>query len=36
MEFDMTTGILLGAGVLLGILYFARRSARQKKSNRKL
>ncbi len=36
MNLDLTSGILIAAAVLLGILYFARRSARQKRSNRKL
>jgi MFS superfamily sulfate permease-like transporter len=36
MNFDLTTGILIGAAVLLGIAYFARRSSRQKRQNRKL
>ena len=36
MNFDLTTGILIGAAVLLGVAYFVRRSARQKRQNRKL
>ncbi len=36
MNFDLTTGVLIGAGLLLGIAYFVRRSSRLKKLNRKL
>lgn len=36
MNFDTTTLILIIAAVILGVAYFARRSARVKKQKRRL
>lgn len=36
MNFDITTGVLIGCALLLGIAYFMRRSARIKRQQRKL
>ncbi len=36
MNFDLTTIILFAIAAILGIAYFARRSSRLKRANRKL
>ena len=36
MNFDLTTIILFAVAILLGVVYFIRRSARLKRQHRKL
>lgn len=36
MNFDLTTGIMIGAAILLGVTYFLRRVSRLKRQQRKL